>query len=89
MALQGMAVSKIQDFQRLMSERLWQGKEPDEGGGSVPLFRTQNWNWSLTNASLPSPKPTARLWHERCRRSPGRSGSEPGGQQGKEFDVEF
>lgn len=42
MALQGMAASKIQDFQSLMSECLWQGKEPDEGGGfSFPFQDTE------------------------------------------------
>lgn len=39
MALPGMAASKIQDFQSLMSECLWQGKEPDEGGGFSFLFQ--------------------------------------------------
>lgn len=41
-ALPGMAASKIQDFQSLMSECLWQGKEPDEGGGfSFPFQNTE------------------------------------------------
>lgn len=42
LALQGMVASKIQDFQSLMSECLWQGKEPDEGGGfSFPSQDTE------------------------------------------------
>lgn len=42
MALQGMVVSKIQDFQSLISECLWQGKEPGEGGGfSFPFQDTE------------------------------------------------
>lgn len=37
-----MAASKIQDFQSLMSECLWQGKEPDEGRGfSFPFQDTE------------------------------------------------
>lgn len=49
---------------------------------SVSLFRTQNWNWSLTNALLPSPKSHG---HRRRQRGSGGSGFEPGGQEGKEF----
>lgn len=42
MTLQGMVASKIQDFQSLMSEWLWQGEEPAEGGGfSFPFQDTE------------------------------------------------
>lgn len=58
---------------------------------SVSLFRTQNWNWSLTNASLPSLNQTP--W---TGRGTGGASAALGaqvlsqvGEQGKEFGVEF
>lgn len=53
LALQGMVASKIQDFQSLMSECLWQGKEPEEGGG--PSFPFQDTELELEPEQCPKP----------------------------------
>lgn len=72
-ALQGMAASKIQDFQSLMSECLWQGKEPDEGGGF----------------SFPGQHPELELEPNSHPQSPRRCQHRAGFSSGKEFGVEF
>lgn len=76
MALQGTAASNIQDFQSLMSECLWQGKEPDEGGSFTFPFQDTELELEPDQrfASQPQTPQTG------CGTGGG-SGFEPGGQQ--------